>query len=114
VNIASKLEGQWIVEEISSVLKSADDFYSVTVEIYQSDSNKILIYNFYDLGDNIGIAANVNGMNLEIPKQTTSDGYTIYGSGSVSSSYKKIIWNYKVDINDGEINEVTDTYTRNY
>jgi hypothetical protein len=111
-NIAAKLEGQWKVEE--SGYKSTADFYYTTVEIHQSDSNKLLIYNFYDLGDNVSITVNVNGMSLEIPNQTTDDGSAISGSGTISSKFDKINWNYHVDIGDGSPQDLTAVYTKVY
>jgi hypothetical protein len=110
--IAAKIEGQWRCEEYSSGYKSADDFYDVTIEIYPTDSNKIVIENFYQLGYGVDIIAIVDGMSIEIPSQTTGEGSTIYGSGVVSSNYNKITWNYSVDIGDDMIDEVTATYTR--
>lgn len=112
VQIAAKLEGKWQCDEFSSGYKAADDFYNVDIEIYPTDSNKIVINNFYQLGNNVSITVNVIEMSLEIPSQTTKEGSTIYGSGVVSSNFNKINWNYSVDIGDGLIDDVTATYTR--
>lgn len=110
--VAAKLEGKWHCEEYSSEFKSADGFYDVYIEIYPTDSNKIAITNFYGLGNDVDITANVDGMSLEILTQTTNEGSTIYGSGVIASDFNKITWNYFVDISDDEIDEVTATYTR--
>jgi len=111
-HIAAKLEGKWQCDEFSSGFKATDDFYNVDIEIYPTDSNKIVINNFYQLGNNVSITVNVIEMSLEIPSQTTGEGSTIYGSGVISSNYNKINWNYSVDIGDGLIDDVTATYTR--
>jgi hypothetical protein len=113
-NIAAKLEGQWKCEEVSTGFKSTDDFYYVTINIHPLDSNKILIENFYDLGSSSNITANINGMSLTIPNQTTSEGSTISGSGTISKKFDEIKWTYKVDIGDGSVADVAATYTRSY
>jgi hypothetical protein len=113
--IAAKIEGRWSVEEYSSELKSANDFYFVTIGIYPGDSNKVIIKNFYDLGsDNSNVSANINGMKLIIPKQTTDEGSTVEGSGVISSKFDKINWTYSINIGDDELHEITATYTRSY
>jgi hypothetical protein len=111
LSIAFKLQGHWQCDEISSIYKSTNSIYYVNIDIYPTDSNKIVITNFYGLGNNVDVTARINGMSIDIPSQTT-DGSTFTGSGLIAKDFNTINWSYTVDIGDGSIDEVTATYTR--
>jgi hypothetical protein len=105
-SIASRLEGQWKCEENSSIFKSALDFYTVIIQIHPIDSNKVLIQNFYLLGNTVDVEATINGMTLTLPYQNTGDGYTVQGSGTIASNFDQINWSYSVDDGSGVPDEV--------
>lgn len=112
-DVHDKIEGQWKCDESSQIYKSTESFYWVYIDPDPDDTTKVIISNFYDLGDNIFIYAQLNNLNLSIARQTTKDGYTILsGYGTISSNYKEINWNYKVDDGSGEVDNATAKYTR--
>ncbi len=111
---AERLEGQWQCDETSSLYKSALDQYIVYIEIHPIDSNQILIENFYELGRNIDVVATINGMTITLPRQNTSDGFEINGSGTISTKYDKITWRYYVDDGSGIGDQVDAIYTKVY
>jgi hypothetical protein len=111
----ARIEGQWQCDESSQLYKSTEDIYWVYIDPDPYDSTRVIISNFYNLGDDIDVYAKVNGNSLSISNQTTKDGYKILsGSGSISSNYKQINWNYRIDDGSGEIDNVTATYTKVY
>jgi hypothetical protein len=111
-DIREKIEGQWSCDETSEIYKSTAEIFSVYISPHPDDSSKILIDNFYELGWDVSAVATVSNRNLYIHTQTVGDGYTIIGSGTISSNYNEIKWNYSVDDGSGETDNVTATYTR--
>ncbi len=104
------LTGEWKVEENSSLFKkSTAGFYSVNISKDNSDTAKIYVSNFYELGQQL--AATLNGRNLSIPEQILN-GCTIKGYGLVSVDFGKIEWSYTVVLDTGDKDDVTATYTR--
>ncbi len=84
--------------------------YTVDITKSSADSTKILIDNFYQMGAGIKVTAKLSGFTLNIASQTV-DGFTIAGSGTISSNYKTVNWTYTV--NDGaEVDRVTAVYSR--
>ena len=118
------IEGQWACDEnsqlykstesdTSHIYKSTESIYVVYIDPDLYDTTKVIISNFYNLGFDIYVYARINSLNLSISQQTTKDGFKILsGSGSISSNYKTINWNYRVDDGSGEIDNVTATYTK--
>lgn len=112
-DVRDKIEGQWKCDENSQIYKSTEAFYWVYIDPDPDDTTMIIISNFYDLGIDIYIFARLRNLNLSISNQTTQDGYNVLsGSGTISSNYKVINWNYKIDDGSGEVDNVTATYTR--
>ena len=111
----ARIEGQWQCDENSQLYKSTEDIYWVYIDPDPYDSTRVIISNFYNLGDDIDVYVKVNDNSLSISNQTTKDGYKVLsGSGSISSNYKQINWNYRIDDGSGEIDNVTATYTKVY
>jgi hypothetical protein len=110
--IADKLAGKWNCDEISTIYN--ENSYNVTIKTNPDNLNSILIDNFYSLGTGINIVADINGMGIVIARQTTYDGSIVEGHGNISSDYNTITLNYTVDINDGNIDNVSATYSFQY
>lgn len=112
-----KVEGQWSCNENSSIydpVKSTMGTYEVYISKHPSDSTKIIIDNFYQLGWNVEVVASINNRTITIGNQTTLHDFTILsGQGDISSNYKKITWTYRVS--DGaETDNVTAEYNFMY
>ena len=107
-----KLEGEWSVDESSSLFKAPTDFYTVYIEPETENSNKYQISNFYDLGFYSYVVAEFGSMRLTINNFTTEDGFVVSGTGIISSNYKTINWEYTVDDGSGVPDDVTATYTK--
>jgi len=86
--------------------------FSVYISPHPSDSTKILIDNFYELGYTVSAVAIVSNRSLYINTQTIGDGFTIIGSGTISSNFNEIEWNYSVEDGSGAVDNVTATYTK--
>jgi hypothetical protein len=98
----------WQCKETSEVFKQTT--YTVDITKSYSDSTKIFIDNFYQIGVGSKVSAKLSNSSLTIPNQTL-DGFTITGSGSVTNSYKTINLSYTV--NDGSgTDHVTAVYTK--
>lgn len=110
-SMVDRIEGTWRCEETSSIFKSTLDYYSVYISPSASDSTQILIGNFYDLGNDVEATARVNGNSISLPQQTLMGGYTVRGSGTISSNAKQISWVYYVDDGSGQQDEVEAIYT---
>lgn len=112
--IAQKLEGSWQCDETSSIFKSTEDIYSIYISLSESDSTRIFISNFYQLGNNVEATALVNGYTITIPTQLIAGDYEVRGSGSISSNLKEISLSYFVDDGSGQEDEVEAVYTFQY
>lgn len=114
----SKIEGLWKCEENSQKFKKSTmgtNNYEVYISPYPGDSTKVLLTGFYQLGDNIEAVAKLNGMTLTLSRQNLPGGFEIIsGSGTISSTFKKITWSYKVDDGSGDVDNATATYTKLY
>jgi hypothetical protein len=108
---ASKLVGQWRCEEHSSIYKSTMDFYTVNITVNESDSSKVLIENFYQLGGFYQVEAHIASMSLNISSQIV-DNMKIQGNGTIKSGFDEINWTYTVDDGSGLIDQVTATFTK--
>ena len=112
-DVRDRIEGQWKCDETSQIYKSTESIYWVYIDPDLYDTTKVIISNFYNLGFDIYVYVRINSLNLSISQQTTKDGFKILsGSGNISSNYKEINWNYRVDDGSGEIDNVTATYTK--
>jgi hypothetical protein len=101
--------GDWNVKE-DNTLKSTD-YYIVSIEKSDSDSTAVFINNFYAISASASAKAIVSGNNISIPNQLMS-GFTIQGYGSIAINGKTIDWSYTVNHNNGFVDQVTATYTK--
>jgi hypothetical protein len=108
----AKLTGEWTCDETSEFFKSTLEIYTVYISPDPDKDNGIIIDNFYALGD-IGVRATVSGSSVIIGTQTVEGGFTIAGSGSISSNSEEISWVYTVDDGSGVVDHVTAVYTKN-
>ena len=107
--IGRMLEGTWQCDEESSIFKSTNSFYDVTIEADQADSAKIIIFNFYQLGLTESVTAFISGSTVRINQQVV-DGYTVSGNGTVSKDLNTIEWSYTT-FDGADTDNVTATYT---
>jgi hypothetical protein len=112
--IVLELEGQWMCDEESSVFKSTLLKYTVYISPSETDSNRIFISNFYQLGNGVEATALVSNYQITIPIQTLPGDYTVKGTGVIAENLKEISWTYYVDDGSGVEDEVTATYTLQY
>ena len=115
-NAISKLEGQWKCDETSqNFKKSTMSIYYVYISPLPGDTTRVLISNFYQLGDHIEASARVNGQTLTLDAQNLpGDFRVVSGSGTVSSNFKTINWSYHLDFGGGDIDNVSAVYTKSY
>lgn len=75
------------------------------VEIVKDDLSLsgVKIYNFNHLGENFAVKASVSGTSITISSQAVS-GFTISGSGTITSDYEKVTLKYSVDDGGGKEN----------
>ncbi|HEX2395824.1 MAG TPA: hypothetical protein VHI78_10780 [Bacteroidales bacterium] len=105
------LEGEWSVDETSEVFdKSTLSVYAVTVSADPDNLNGVIIDNFYNVG--ISIKATVSGNSLIIPNQNAEDGYTVYGSGTISGNSSEINMSYTVNDGSAQDDNCTAVFTK--
>ena len=107
----AKLEGEWTVDEQSEIFKATSEVYIVTLSANADNASGVIIDNFYGL--NASAKANVSGMSLIIPNQNVEGGFSVSGSGTISSNFEKINLSYTVDDGSGTVDHVTAVYTKN-
>lgn len=86
--------GEWTCNEQSSIYPNSN--YQIYITKHSTDTTKILIGNFYQLGTVHKATAIVTGTSLSIPNQTL-DGHTIFGSGNLVGNDL----NLSYSVNDG-------------
>jgi hypothetical protein len=110
-NMRERLVDTWKVDETESPRKSSKDIYWVEISKHPYDSNRVIIYNFYNV--DADAEAVVNGYTLSLPAQTLEGGYEVSGSGQIQGSRaNEIIWTYTVDDGSGVAASVSAVYTR--
>ena len=111
-NMRDRLMDTWRVSETTAARKSVmDDVYWVEISKHPSDSNRVVIYNFYNV--DADAEAVVNGNSLTLPLQLLEGGYEVSGSGQIQGSKaNEIIWSYTVDDGSGVAEAVNAVYTR--
>jgi hypothetical protein len=110
--VISEIEGEWSVDETSEVFgkKSTLSVYTVTISPDPDNLNGIIIDNFYNVG--ISVRANVSGSSITIPNQEAEDGYTVYGSGTISGNRNEIDMSYVVNDGSAQDDNCTADYTK--
>jgi hypothetical protein len=106
----AKLEGDWTCDEQSEIFKATAEVYTVTLSADADNNSGVIIDNFYGL--NASAKANVSGMSLIIPNQNVEGGFSVSGSGTISSNFEKINLSYTVDDGSGTVDHVTAVYTK--
>jgi hypothetical protein len=107
----AKIEGEWTCDEQSEIFKATAEVYTVTISADADNTSGVIIDNFYGL--NASAKATVSGMSLNIPSQDVEGGFSVSGSGTISSNFEKINLSYTVDDGSGTIDHVTAVYTKN-
>ena len=105
-----KVNDLWYCTEESEIFgkTSYDEVY---IYNHPSDSTSIYIENFYNLGENNKIKAQLSGKTIII-NNGYIDEYIVSGVGNINNSYTQIDWNYSVEHPDGEEDNVTAIYTK--
>ena len=107
-DIVSSLEDTWKVEENSNEFGKHN--YLVEIMRHESDSARIYVDNFYDVDASLEVV--VTGRSLNIPEQRINGGFSVEGTGTVSSNLQTISWQYSVDDGSGQPDQCTAVYTR--
>jgi hypothetical protein len=107
----AKLEGDWTCDETSEIFKATTEVYTVTLSADADNDAGVIIDNFYGL--NASAKAKVSGMSFIIPNQNVEGGFSVSGSGAISSNFEKITLSYEVDDGSGTVDHVTAVYTKN-
>jgi len=102
-DVIDNIIGDWKCAENSD--NFGDQNYEVVIS--KATETAVNISNFF--GSSITVKAEVVGYNLTIPSQSKG-GYTIEGSGTISSGYSKISLSYSVT-DESETTNCTATYT---
>jgi hypothetical protein len=105
-----KVSGLWLCDESEGYLKSALETYYVEIDPHPSDSTKVIISNFFNVGDDA--EARISGTSLTLASQTLEGGFTVHGSGVISKNYTQIDWVYYVNDGSGENYKITAVYTK--
>lgn len=102
-----RITGTWDCSETGSI--SGTQAFEANIEKSGSDTTAVYVYNFYGLGPSDRVIARMSGRTLTVSRQTVT-GIEIQGSGSVSSDYKTITWNFTA-FDGAESDQVSSKYT---
>jgi hypothetical protein len=105
-----RVSGLWLCDESEGYLKSALETYYVEIDPHPYDSAKVIISNFFNVGDDA--EAGISGTSLTLANQTLTGGFTIHGSGVISKNYTQIDWIYYVNDGSGDSYKITAVYTK--
>ncbi|GAB4292995.1 MAG: hypothetical protein Kow0068_18150 [Marinilabiliales bacterium] len=110
-DVRDNLVKTWQCDENSQIYsKSTMTIYTVDIQKDDSSQDDILIYNFYNLGNEYYVKASLSGSELKIIQQEIS-GHTVNGTGIITNNFKRIDWQYYVDDGSGiDIDTVTAVY----
>jgi hypothetical protein len=106
----SKIEGNWTCDEQSEIYKATLETYTVTISADPDKASGVIIDNFYGL--NSAAKATITGMSVIISNQTMDGGFSVSGSGTISSDFETIHLSYEVDDGSGQVDHVTAVYTK--
>jgi hypothetical protein len=107
-DVRDNLLGSWSCKETSQSFGITN--FVVDISKSTTDTTKIFIDNFYQLGTGTDVYAKINGFSLTIPSQTV-DGHQFSGTGTISSNYKTINLTYAV-VTGSETDHATAVYTK--
>ena len=75
------------------------------------DDTKIKISHFHKIGTDLTVSVIVRkDLTLEIPEQIVNN-QVFKGSGIISDDYTQITWSYSIEDDNGDISQVTGTYS---
>lgn len=100
----------WSCKE-TSITSNNTSTYPSDISKHPTDSSKVLIDNFYQIGIGYDAYAILNKYTLTIPLQNIR-GFSIKGSGTISANFKSINFSYSVDDGSGQIDQVTALYSK--
>ena len=103
--------GTWQCDENSQFYKSTQSVYTVQITKDTINTTLIIISNFYNLGQSIYAKADLENLTLTLT-DFSDPGYEITGTGTITSTYETIEWNYDVDDGTGDIDNVYAVYTK--
>jgi hypothetical protein len=107
----AKIEGEWTCDEQSEIYKATAEIFTVAISADPDNPSGVIIDNFYGLS--VPAKATVSGMGLIISNQTLEGGFSVSGSGTISSDYKEINLSYIVDDGSGTSDHCTAVLTKN-
>lgn len=109
----NQINGAWKCNEQHE--EDGQNYYDVEIEVDESDSSTIYIYNFLNLESNpsspVYVRAKLQGNNITINEQIVA-GHTVEGSGTINSDYTKIYLDFTDDLYGGSPWNVSATYTK--
>ncbi|MFO7868997.1 MAG: hypothetical protein R6U95_06845 [Bacteroidales bacterium] len=113
-NTNNDLSGEWKCTE--SHEKEGERTYIVDISYENQDSSRIRIYNFMNLDStslysSTYIHASVSGHSITIPRQEIDDR-TVWGNGTINSSYSSIKLLFNDDLFGGDPFDVSATLTK--
>ncbi|MFC2138512.1 hypothetical protein ACFLTE_10080 [Bacteroidota bacterium] len=105
-----KINDLWYCTEESEIYGTTS-YDEVFIYNHPSDSSSIYIENFYNLGENNRIKAQLSEKTILI-NNGYIDEHIVNGYGHINSSFTQIDWNYSVEHPDGEMDNVTAVYIK--
>ena len=83
------LKGNGHVDEQSEIFKATAQNYTVTISADADNESGVIIDNFYGVRMQVQ-KPTVSGMTINIPVQDVEGGFSVSGSGTISSNFEKI------------------------
>ncbi len=108
-DVRDNIVDTWRLSENSKY--SGETAYAIDIIKDPSTTNKIIISNFYNLGNDFEVLASVSGSLITISSQTISNTL-ISGTGNVKSGYQSIDWAYNADDGSHQVDSVTASSVR--
>ena len=90
---SSSIEGEWRCTE--QHYETGKQNYVINIEYSNSENTEIKLMNFNNIGG--FCKASVSGTSITVPKQVVNE-HEIFGSGTISSDYSRITFNYTDDL----------------
>jgi len=122
VEIRTKMLGTYTAADVNNANPSDAPSYVAQITVNTSSVSVVNISNFSG-GGSVGgfsnlvtsnIVSSADGISFTIPTQTPdNDGYSVSGSGTYTTSTKKIAIQYTIADPQGQTNNYTGTWTQN-
>jgi len=107
-DIRDRISGDWKCSETNPTHGPQNYFVDIVKDT--ASSNKVYIYNFFNLGIHAHSVCEIDGFSITI-QSIPVDGRMFQGYGTISTNYKRINWSYTFDEGNGP-EEVTGSYTK--